>query len=268
MFAEEEAALLLAEAISASALESMLARRVSGEPLEQVVGWAEFRGLRIHVEPRVFVPRRRTELLVEEAIRIVRHEKHHPAPADGAVRDVLPPFRVVDMCCGSGAMATAIAEEIDGVEVYAVDVDPAATRCARRNLGQHGQVFTGDLFEPLPAGLGGRVDILVANAPYVPSDAVSLMPPEARDHEPRAALDGGPDGLDVQRRIIADAPAWLSPRGHLVVETGLAQVPGTLDACTGAGLQGRVVRDDHLDATAVVATSGRRSVRPTRGAGA
>ncbi len=250
MYAEEEAALLLAEAISAPALEAMLARRVAGEPLEQVVGWAEFRGLRIHVEPGVFVPRRRTELLVEEAIRI--------APAAPVV---------VDLCCGSGAVATAIAEEIEDAEVYAVDIDPAATRCARRNLGQHGQIFTGDLFEPLPAGLRGRVDILVANAPYVPSDAVPLMPPEARDHEPRAALDGGPDGLDVQRRIIADAPAWLSPRGHLVVETGLTQVPGTLDACAGAGLEGRVVSDDQRDATAVDATSGRRSVRPARAAG-
>ena len=112
---------------------------------------------------------------------------------------------VVDLCCGSGAVGTAIVSEVPGVEVHAADVDPVATACAAQNLGDRGGSHTGDLYAALPDDLRGRVDVLVANAPYVPTDAIATMPPEARDHEPRVALDGGGDGLDVQRRIIAEA---------------------------------------------------------------
>src|SRR4051794_17442032 len=143
----------------------MLARRVAGVPLEYVVGWAEFRGLRIVVDEGVFVPRRRTELLVEQGAAL--------APPDAVV---------VDLCCGSGAVATALAVELPGAEVHAADVDPAAVRCARRNLEPRGgYVHEGDLAGPLPVDLRGRVDLLLANAPYVPTAEVPLMPPEARD---------------------------------------------------------------------------------------
>ncbi len=168
---------------------------------------------------------------------------------------------VVDLCCGSGAVGTAILAEVPGIKVHAADVDPVATACAATNLGDRGQVHTGDLYAALPDHLRGRVDVLVANAPYVPTDAISTMPPEARDHEPRVALDGGGDGLDVQRRIIAEARDWLSPSGHLLIETGRSQAAGTVAACQAAGLDARVVADDELDATAVVATPVRRLVR-------
>ncbi|WP_027929800.1 putative protein N(5)-glutamine methyltransferase [Amycolatopsis thermoflava] len=233
VFAEDEARLLL-EAASGPELDALTARRVAGEPLEQVLGWAGFRGLRIHVEPGVFVPRRRTELLVEEAARLA------------------PPRPVaVDLCCGSGALGAALAAELDLAELHAADLDPAAVRCARRNVP--GEVHEGDLYEALPAGLRGRVDLLVVNVPYVPTDAVALMPPEARLHEPQLALDGGADGLDIARRVVAGAPDWLAPGGHLLIETSERQAPALVRAASGAGLTARTVTSEELDATALVA---------------
>ncbi|MFD4190423.1 putative protein N(5)-glutamine methyltransferase [Amycolatopsis thermoflava] len=233
VFAEDEARLLL-EAASGPELDALTARRVAGEPLEQVLGWAGFRDLRIHVEPGVFVPRRRTELLVEEAARLA------------------PPRPVaVDLCCGSGALGAALAAELDLAELHAADLDPAAVRCARRNVP--GEVHEGDLYEALPAGLRGRVDLLVVNVPYVPTDAVALMPPEARLHEPQLALDGGADGLDIARRVVAGAPDWLAPGGHLLIETSERQAPALVRAATGAGLTARTVTSEELDATALVA---------------
>ncbi|MGH3361201.1 MAG: hypothetical protein ACRDOM_01960, partial [Nocardioides sp.] len=193
----------------------------------------------------------------------VRAEKHPLTPRSGAFRPVLSPTRVVELCCGVAPVAAAILHELtpthgtDGVplEVHAADIDPAAVACARTNLADRGQVHTGDLYDALPATLRGRIDVVVANAPYVPSGAVALMPPEARDHEPRTALDGGVDGLDVQRRIIAEAPAWLAPGGRLLIETSSHQADATVVACDAAGLVTRMVTDDDLDATAVVATA-------------
>jgi release factor glutamine methyltransferase len=201
------------------------------------VGWAEFRGLRIGVVPGVFVPRRRTGLLVDLA------------------RDLLGASRlVVDLCCGTGAVGLAVVTEHPDVELHAADVDPVATACAAANLGDRARVHTGDLYDALPRELAGRVALVLCNAPYVPSEAVATMPPEARDHEPRVALDGGPDGVDLHRRVAAGAPAWLVPGGALVIETSRGQAALTVAACEAAGLTARVVRDDDLDATAVVAT--------------
>ena len=215
----------------------MVERRVSGLPLEQVLGWAEFCGLRIVVEPGVFVPRRRTALLVEQTIELL----------DGVRRPV-----VVDLCCGSGAIAAAVHDALADVEVHASDLEPRAVACARRNLDGFGTVYEGDLTEALPGELAGRVDVIVVNAPYVPSDEIALMPPEARDHEPRVALDGGADGVDIHRRIAEQAPPWLRPAGHLVIETSRRQAPLTVEAMTTHGFDPRVVRSEDLDATAVV----------------
>jgi release factor glutamine methyltransferase len=208
VFAEDEAALLVEAASSPAELRDMIDRRVAGLPLEHILGWAEFCGLRIIVEAPVFVPRQRTASLVDRAVALAR-----------------PDAVVVDLCCGAGAIGAAILARLPGIELVATDIDPAAVRCARRNILPPGRVFEGDLFESLPADLRGRVDILVANTPYVPSDAIGLMPPEARLHEARIALDGGPDGLDVQRRVAAEASLWLAPGGHLLVETSVEQAP-------------------------------------------
>jgi release factor glutamine methyltransferase len=238
VFAEDEARLLLDAAGTPAELAELVRRRVAGEPLEHLLGWAEFCGLRITVAPGVFVPRRRTGLVVRLAV------------ARAGPGDV-----VVDLCCGSGAVAAAVAAAVPGVEVHAADLDPVAVAVARRNLAS-GAVHGGDLFDALPAHLRGRVAVLTANAPYVPTASIGLMPPEARDHEPRSALDGGADGVDVHRRIAAGAPAWLAPGGVLLIETSVRQAPVTVAAMAAAGLRAEVVRDDGLDGTVAVGRPG------------
>ncbi len=197
MYAEDEATLLLDAADAPDDLERLLARRVAGEPLEHVLGWAGFRGLRVSVGPGVFVPRWRTAFLVDVALGLLAER---PQPV------------VVDLCCGTGAIGTALLAEVPGVEVHAADLDPRAVASARLNLEPRGgRVHEGDLYDALPGDLRSRVDVLAVNAPYVPTDAIATMPPEARDHEARIALDGGGDGLDVHRRVAAGARDWLAP---------------------------------------------------------
>jgi release factor glutamine methyltransferase len=244
VFAEDEARLLAGAAQTPAELADMVDRRAAGLPLEQVVGWAEFCGLRIAVAPGVFVPRRRTEFLVRQAIALAR-------PAAGPAG----PLVVVDLCCGSGAVGAALAAALGPVELHAADIDPAAVACARRNLAAAGgRVYQGDLYEPLPAALHGRVDILAANVPYIPTGEIELLPAEARDHEPRTALDGGRDGLDVLRRVAAAAPRWLAPGGHLLSETSERQASGAVAALAGSGLVPRVARSEELGATVVIGT--------------
>jgi release factor glutamine methyltransferase len=235
VFAEDEAELLIAAARDEAELAAMVEQRVSGLPIEHVVGWAEFHGLRIAVDPGVFVPRRRTSYLVDEAIALSR-----------------PSSVVVDLCCGSGALGVAVASAQE-VELYSADVEPAAVRCARRNVEPlGGQVFEGDLFGPLPSALRGRVDILLSNVPYVPTDEVRLLPAEARLHEPLVTLDGGSDGLDVLRRVSAAAPGWLAPGGHVFVETSERQAPVAAAIFEGDGLAARITTSEELYATVVI----------------
>jgi release factor glutamine methyltransferase len=238
VFADDEARLLVEAAGSPAELAAMVDRRVGGLPLEHVLGWVEFCGQRVLVDPGVFVPRQRTGFLVRQAAALAR---------PGAV--------VVDLCCGSGAVGAVLATLVDGIDLHAADIDPAAVRCARRNLATTGgRVHEGDLYDPLPRALRGRVDVLVANAPYVPTHDIALLPAEARVHEARLALDGGADGLDTLRRVAADAPQWLAPGGHLLFETSERQAPRALDTVAGAGLTARVVTSDELYATVVIGT--------------
>lgn len=248
VFAEDEAEVLLASAGTLTKLEHLVHQRVAGIPLEQVVGWAEFAGIRIAIDPGVFVPRRRTELLLRHAVSL--------APS----RPV-----VVELCCGSAAVSVALASTLDGVELYAVDIDPIAVQCASRNLAPlqgRAAVLEGDLYAPLPLSLAGRIDVLLANAPYVPTEAISLMPQEARQYEPRIALDGGSDGLQVYRRIAAEATHWLAPDGHLLVETSRQQAADTVAILEHHGLATQVVASKKLDATAVI--GGRSATRELR----
>lgn len=245
VFAEDEARLLLSAARTQAELDEMLDQRAAGLPIEHIIGWAEFCGLRISLEPEVFVPRARTEFLVQRAVALV---------GPGAV--------VVDLCTGSGAVAAAISAATDVRDIYATDIDRAAVRCARRNLGTE-RVLHGDLFEPLPATLRGRVDVAVANTPYVPSGEIGRLPREARLHEPRRALDGGADGLDIQRRLAEEALDWLAPGGSVLVEASGRQAPTTAAVFGDSGLSPHVARSDEFDTTVVIGTAPQRS-RATR----
>ncbi|OKK13148.1 methylase [Streptomyces sp. CB00455] len=238
VFAEEEADLLAGAARDDGHLAELAARRIGGEPLEHVVGWAEFCGLRMEVGAGAFVPRRRSEFLVREAVALA---------GPGAV--------VLDLCCGVGALGAAVAAQVPGgVELHAADVDPAALAYARRNVAPYGgSVWEGDLYAALPASLRGRVDLLVVNAPYVPTQEIGFMPSEARDHEPLLSLDGGADGLDIHRRVAAGSAAWLAPGGRLLIETSSRQSPSTASALGAAGLATRTVTSQELYATVVIA---------------
>lgn len=247
VYAADEAVLLLeAAGDDAALLESLSAERVAGRPLEHILGWAGFDGLHVVVRDGVFVPRQRTLLLVDLAESF--------APDGGTV---------VDLCCGSGALAAALVVRRPDLEVHAADLDPDAVACARLNLARLGpdRVHEGDLYDALPDRLRGRVDVLVVNAPYVPSDELDRMPTEARDHEHRIALDGGGDGLDLHRRVAADATTWLAPGGLLVIEVAPMQVAAATDMMAAAGLQPAAAEDDEREATAVIGRArGLRSV--------
>lgn len=284
VFAEDEAALLLAAATDPGTLESLVTQRIAGFPLEHLLGWAEFRGLRVAVAPGVFVPRQRTGFLVEQAVvlgrdragRSMRSERGRtalrpenpraaaalPTPAAGGE---IPPgaegdtLTALDMCCGCGALGLAFAKELTAegirVDLTAADIEPAAVDCARVNLEPvGGRVFEGDLFEAVPTDLLGCVDVLLANTPYVPSEEIAWLPPEARDHEPRRALDGGADGLDVLRRIAAVAGDWLAPGGHLLVEESDEQAPVAAEVMRAHGLRARIAESEELGATVVIGT--------------
>jgi release factor glutamine methyltransferase len=229
--ARAEADWLLEEAPDQEALRAMVARRVAGEPLQYVIGWAPFGRLRLAVGPGVFVPRPETEGLADRAAT--------------RLRGAAPPAVAVDLCTGSGAIACFLAAEVPGARVLATEVDPGALAWARPNAERHGvELLAGDLDAPLPPGLAGRVDVLCANVPYVPSGAIATMPRDVRDHEPRLALDGGPDGLDVLRRLAARAGRWLAPGGWLFCEIGEDQAEAAAALLTAAGLAEVAVHPD------------------------
>lgn len=269
VFAEEEAAVLLAAAgDDPSTLAGLVARRIAGEPLEVVVGWAEFAGRRILIDPGVFVPRRRTELMVRLAAGFLRAAQRERRRNPRIVAD---PAILVDLCCGSGAVAVAVlvavaadlrtvadssppnSSGVPEIVWYACDLEPAAVACARRNVEPlGGTVCSGDLFAALPPDVRGRLAVVTANAPYVPTAEVAMMPPEARLHEPLITLDGGADGLDVQRRIIAAAPRWLRPGGRLLVESSREQAATSVALMSAAGLVPSVHTDKKVAGTVVV----------------
>lgn len=221
VYAEEEAALLSSVAADSDDLARLVRARCAGAPLETLVGFVDFGGLRLTVAPGVFVPRQRTVAL-----------------ARAAAARAVPGALVVDLCCGVGAVGAVVRDSVP-VRLVAVDLDPVAAECARANL-PGAEVLVGDLFEPLDPALRGSVDVLVCNAPYVPTGKIAELPREARDHEPRMALDGGADGLAVQNRVVAAAPLWLSPGGWLLIETSSAQAPALLAAFDAAGFDARV----------------------------
>jgi len=239
VFAEDEADIILQTSTEPARVAELVARRASGVPLEHVVGWASFAGLRLVLHPGVFVPRQRTEALVRQAVAVT--------PAGGTV---------LDLCCGCGAIGAAIATSVRNVRLWASDVDPAAVANARQNLRSADAVVSlGDMDDAVPVQLRDRVDVVVANVPYVPSAHIAYLPAEAREHESRVALDGGTDGLDVLRRLAPRAVRWLRPGGWFLTECSTEQGPTASGVLRDAGLKPLLHTDSDLD---VAVVSGQR----------
>jgi release factor glutamine methyltransferase len=222
-------------------------RRAAREPLQHILGWEDFRGLRLRVTRDVLIPRPETELLAGWALELL------PPPAAGA-----RPL-VVDVGTGSGCIACAVAAERPDVGVVAIDLSPAAAAVARANAERLGllarvTVATGDLLSALRPG---RTEVVVANVPYLTTPSLGGLAPEVRHGDPRLALDGGPDGLRVLRRLVVETAPFLRRGGALVLETGgRDQVEPVVALLEVHGFHDVARRDDLAGVTRFVA--GRR----------
>ncbi|GAA1058902.1 N5-glutamine methyltransferase family protein [Agromyces bracchium] len=226
VFAEDEAAILVEAAADDAELEQLVRRRVSGEPLEPIVGWVRFGRLRLAVGSGVFVPRQRSLRLARLAVRRVR-SAHAPV--------------MLEAYCGVAPLAAMVAASVPGAEVHAADRDPTALAIARRNLPAGAGVHVADALDGLPGGLRGRLTTIAAVPPYVPEPDLVLMPREAREHEPASALvGGGPDGLGHTRRLIGTARTWMTDGGSVLLELHAAQLPVAATEARSAGWRTRV----------------------------
>ena len=223
--AEEADALFQASSEGVGPIEELVARRLGGEPLAWITGSVLFCGVRIHVDPGVFVPRPHTQPMAERAATLLL--------ADGIA---------VDLCTGSGALAAVLGSAHSRATVVATDADPVAVACARRNGVE---ALVGDLDEPLPPTLRGRVDVMTAVVPYVPTEELAFLPRDVLANEPRSALNGGPRGTTVLVRAVEAAPRWLRPGGSVLLELGGDQAGEVAAAFEKVGLSEiRVHRDD------------------------
>jgi release factor glutamine methyltransferase len=223
--ATEADALLDASNAGVGLLEELLARRLAGEPLAWLIGWVRFCATRIRVDPGVFVPRPQTEALAHRAVALL--------PADGIA---------VDLCAGSGAVAVILGAARPRATVIATDIDPVAIACAHRNGVE---ALLGDLDEPLPPALRGRVDVVTAVVPYVPTEELHLLPRDVLAHEPCRSLDGGPRGTEVLERAARAAARWLRPGGSVLLELGGDQADELSTTMAATGFSAiRVHRDE------------------------
>jgi release factor glutamine methyltransferase len=236
--AAEEAELLLARAAGdGGLLDALVARRLAGEPLAWITGTATFCGLTVEIDPGVYVPRPHTEPLALRAAERL--------PAGGLA---------VDVCTGSGAVAMVLAAQRPGAHAVATDADPRAVACARRNGVE---AFHGDLFAPLPGGLGAAVDVVTGVVPYVPAGELGLLQRDTFAFESAVAYDGGRDGCDVLRRVIAESPRLVRPGGALLLELGGDQADVLAPHLAHHGYAGiRVLHDEDGDIRGLEATRG------------
>ena len=235
--AEEADALFLASSDGVGRIEDLVARRLSGEPLAWITGSVLFCGVRILVDPGVFVPRPHTEALARRAASLL--------PDEGIA---------VDLCTGSGAVAAVLGSAHPEAVVVATDIDPLAVACAGKN-GM--RALVGDLDEPLPPSLRGRVDVLTAVVPYVPTKELDFLPRDVIAHEPRRALDGGPRGTTMIVRAAEAAARWLRPGGSVLLELGGDQAGEVATTLADAGLSDiRIHRDEDGQDRAIEARAG------------
>jgi release factor glutamine methyltransferase len=234
--ARDEAAELLACAAGDRArLDALVRRRLTGEPLAWITGRVAFCGLDVRVDPGVYVPRWHSEALARRAVERL--------PAAGAA---------VDLCTGTGAIAKVLTTARPGARVVASDVDVRAVACAAANGVE---VYRGDLFAPLPEGLRGRVDVVVGVVPYVPTPELALLQRDTFAFESPLSYDGGPDGTEVLRRALADAPRFLRRGGTLLLELGGGQAEALHGDLARLGYEGvAVLVDDDADVRGLEAT--------------
>ncbi len=191
---------------TAEKLRGHVAQRKKRIPLQQIIGYTEFMGLKFYVNEHVLCPRQDTEVLVEEALKKIK-----------------PEMKVLDLCTGSGCIAVSLAK-LGFADVTATDISEDALAVARRNAQENGvdvHFFKGDLCDALPEQI--RYDMIVSNPPYIPTSVIDTLEPEVRDHEPGIALDGTADGLAFYRRIISDSGNYLKEGGYLLFEIGYDQ---------------------------------------------
>lgn len=243
VFAEDEADILVDAAKSSEhaakqnngLLAELIARRVAGEPLEQIVGWVEFAGQRLHVAPGVFVPRQRTALLARQTVSVVQ--------AAGVGAHFLEAF------CGVGPVATTVSRAIPEAQIHFGDHDETALECARKNVGANALGHRLTCLMGLPQSLLGSFDVISAVPPYVPDAAAEFLPREAIDHEAPTALFGGGDGLDLVRSLVRDSHEWLAPGGKLLIELGREQRDTAADFAQSWGFSARSILGDDEQTT-------------------
>jgi release factor glutamine methyltransferase len=244
--ADEEAEELLARAGGdAELLDSLVRRRLTGEPLAWITGKVEFCGLEIRVDPGVYVPRWQSELLARRAVERL--------PASGTA---------IDLCTGAGAIARTLGAKRPGARVVASDLDERAVACARANGVE---AYVGDLFAPLPSGLDGRVDVVVGVVPYVPTPDLPLLQRDTLTFESTLSYDGGPDGAAILRRVLIDSVAFLRPGGALLLELGAEQPEALAEDLDRLGYANvTVLHDEDGDVRGLEATLSRPAVRGDR----
>jgi release factor glutamine methyltransferase len=238
--AEEEAEELLARAAGdAELLDSLVERRLTGEPLAWITSKVEFCGLEIRVDPGVYVPRWQSELLARRAVERL--------PANGTA---------IDLCTGAGAIARTLSANRPGARVVASDVDERAVACARANGVE---AYVGDLFAPLPSALEGRVDVVVGVVPYVPTPELPLLQRDTLTFESTLSYDGGPHGTDILRRVLTGSPRFLTPKGAILLELGADQPDALADDLDRLGYADvTVLHDEDGDVRGIEATWARR----------
>jgi len=244
---------------NAQKLEAMVVRRVAGEPLQYLLGCAGFMGLDFLVRPGVLIPRPETELLVETALSYLKRGDV-PGPSAGF-------FRVADLGTGSGAIALSIAHYNEAACVTAVDLSAQALAVADENvrrlgLAQRVKLIEADMFEFLEGEEAASYELIASNPPYIPTDVIETLQVEVRVHEPRLALDGGPDGLEPYRRLAVAAHRPLVCGGRLVMEIGHDQAGPVKQFLLDAGAWEKVecLRDLQGNDRVVTAVKRQRAV--------
>jgi len=224
--------------------DALLSRRAKREPLPYILGEWEFYGIKLEVSPAVLIPRPETEILVDTCLHESRkNDAIHQSTLESQLSTISSVTIIgADVGTGSGAIAISLAKQLPELHVIAIDTSPDAIALAKRNIQRHQlekQITPaqGNLLDAEHTTHNAQLDFIVANLPYIPTDVIPKLQPEVKDYEPRAALDGGPDGLDFIRQLITQAPECLKPGGFLALEISPEQAAEVTQLLSAAGFE-------------------------------